>query len=154
MENYSWKKGIDYEANPFLYEIGKGQQGVLICEPYKSRLHPIWRFKTPAEADTSRRAIYSEFLHYLSKGDFVGADMCKKYLHMGFTRARRYANHRSGKKYAADGSILPQETDWATNQKAESAKLFYEYWLAARTHDTYLELKKEFTHKKQMNGKD
>lgn len=148
MENYSWKKGIDYEANPFLYEIGKGQQGVLICEPYKSRLHPIWRFKTPAEADESRRAIYNEFLHYLGKGDFVGADMCKKYLHMGFTRARRYANHKSGKKYAADGSILPQETDWATNQKAESAKLFYEYWVAARTHETYLELKQNFIHQK------
>jgi hypothetical protein len=148
MENYQWKSGIDYEANPHLYEIGKGQQGVLICEPYKSRLHLIWRFKTPAEANASRQAIYKEFLAYLEKRDFVGADMCKKYLHMGFTRARRYANHKSGRKYADDGSILPQESDWATNQKAQSATLFYEYWVLARTHTDYLELKKSFIQEK------
>ena len=35
--------------------------------------------------------------------DFVGADMARKFLQMGFTRARRYANHRGGKKY--DGPV-------------------------------------------------
>lgn len=144
MEDYAWKPDVDYEKNPHLYEIGKGQQGVLICEPYKSRLHPIWRFKTVGEADTSRKAIYSEFCNYIDKGDFVGADMCKKYLHMGFTRARRYANHKSGRKYAADGSVLPQEDDWATSEKAQSAKLFYDYWVLARTDETYLALKERF----------
>jgi hypothetical protein len=39
-------------------------------------------------------------------------DMARKFLQMGFTRARRYANHASGKKYAADGSVNPQEKDW------------------------------------------
>ncbi len=138
---------MDYEKNPHLYEIGRGQQGVLICEPYKSRLHPIWRFKTNNEADESRRLIYAEFQKYLSKNDFVGADMCKKYLHMGFTRARRYANHKSGQKYDSEGKVLPQESDWATNEKAVSAKLFYEYWVLARTDLRYLELKKEFVKK-------
>jgi hypothetical protein len=145
MENYPWKKGIDYEKNPHLYEIGRGQQGVLICEPYKSRLHPIWRFKTPEEADFSRKLIYKEFLKYLETNDFVGADMCKKYLHMGFTRSRRYANHKDGKKYSEDGSILPQEKDWETSEKAQSARLFYEYWVKARTNKNYLKLKEKFT---------
>lgn len=148
LDNYAWKPHIDYEENPMLYEIGRGQQGVLICEPYKSRLHPIWRFKTPDEADASRRAIYSEFLSYISEEDFVGADICKKYLHMGFTRARRYANHKSGRKYAEDGSVLPQESDWATSKKAESANLFYEYWVLARTNQSYLSLKKKFLQEK------
>ena len=147
MVDYHWKPGIDYEKNPHLYRIGRGQQGVLICEPYKSRLHPIWRFKTTSEADASRKAIYEEFQKYLSKGDFVGADMCKKYLHMGFTRARRYANHKSGRKYDADGCVLPQESDWATSEKAQSARLFYEYWVKARTDEAYLNLKKEFVKK-------
>ena len=40
---------IDYRENPHLYEIGRGQQ-VLICEPYKSELYPMWRFKTPHQA--------------------------------------------------------------------------------------------------------
>jgi hypothetical protein len=144
LKDYAWKPDVNYEENPHLYEIGKGQQGVLICQPYKSQLHPLWRFKTPAEADRSRQAIHKEFLRYLSIGDFVGADMCKKYLHMGFTRARRYANHRSGRKYAADGSILPQEADWATSLKAESARLFYEYWVLARENSDYLLLKQKF----------
>ena len=30
-------------------------------------------------------------------------DMCRKFLEMGFTRARRYANHKDGKKYGKDG---------------------------------------------------
>ena len=33
--------------------------------------------------------IYKMFIKYLLEGDFVGADMAKKYLHMGFTRSRR-----------------------------------------------------------------
>ena len=37
--------------------------------------------------------------------DFIGMDMCRKFLEMGFTRARRYANHRDGKKYK-NGKIL------------------------------------------------
>ena len=36
------------------------------------------------------------FLNYLKEFDLLG-DMAKKYLHMGFTRARRYWNHSSGK---------------------------------------------------------
>ena len=46
----------------------------------------------------------------ISLKDFIGMDMCRKFLEMGFTRARRYANHRDGKKYK-DGKILPQEKD-------------------------------------------
>jgi hypothetical protein len=84
------------------------------------------------------------FYNYLSEGDFVGADMAKKYLHMGFTRARRYANHRDGKKYAPDGTILPQEPDAMTCEKAESASIFYACWKEARENPRYLEMKKNF----------
>ena len=52
-DNYKWKSDIDYRKNPHLYHIGRGQQGVLTCEPYKSELHPLWRFKTPEEAQLS-----------------------------------------------------------------------------------------------------
>ena len=36
---------------------------------------------------------------YKDVEDFVGMDMCRKFLEMGFTRARRYANRKDGKKY-------------------------------------------------------
>ena len=45
------------------------------------------------------------YADYRVKNDFIGMDMCRKFLEMGFTRARRYANHKDGKKYNNDGTI-------------------------------------------------
>jgi hypothetical protein len=139
-----WNPKVDYRANPHLYNIGKGQQGVLICEPYKSEICQHWRFKTVSEAKISSQKILAMFYQYLDDSDFVGADMAKKYLHMGFTRARRYANHRDGKKYAPDGTILPQEPDALTCEKAESARVFYACWKEAREDKRYLDMKVKF----------
>ena len=97
-KSYAWKADVDYRENPHLYRIGRGQQGVLTCEPYKSEIVRYWRFRTPLLAQRSTQKILDLFYEYLEKDDFVGADMAKKFLHMGYTRSRRYANHRSGKK--------------------------------------------------------
>ena len=116
---------------------------MLICEPYKSEICAHWRFKTVPEAEVSSQTILEMFHVYLHSGDFVGADMAKKFLHMGFTRARRYANHRDGKKYAPDGSIIPQEPDAMTCEKARSAVIFREAWKSARENQIYLSMKKK-----------
>ncbi|HJR08124.1 MAG TPA: DUF4385 domain-containing protein, partial [Pyrinomonadaceae bacterium] len=130
---------INFRKHPELYRIGKGEQGVLLVEPYKSEILPHWRFKTPQVARKSANRIYKMFLDYRANEDFVGMDMARKFLQMGYTRARRYTNHRSGRKYA-EGSkeVLPREEDRA---KAESAKLFYEKWQRAKADKKYLELK-------------
>lgn len=73
--SYGWKPDIDYRRHPELYRIGKGEQGVLICEPYKNELTPHWRFKTPDIARESSAALYGLFEAYLEQNDFVGADM-------------------------------------------------------------------------------
>ena len=146
-KKYPYSREIDYSKSPLLYEIGRGQQGVLICEPYKSQLYPIWKFRTEDIARESAEKIFQKFKDYLAQGDFVGADMAKKYLHMGFTRSRRYANHKSGKKWSNESGewkILPQEKDWDTNEKARSAKVFYSYWKQAREDEEYLAQKKKF----------
>src|SRR5690242_6570958 len=96
---YPWKPDIDYRQHPELYRVGKGEQGVLICEPYKSEIRPHWRFKTPDIARLSSERIFALFNRYLEANDFAGADMARKYLQMGYTRARRYANYKGGKKY-------------------------------------------------------
>ena len=139
-----WNPKVDYRANPHLYNIGKGQQGVLICEPYKSEICQHWRFKTVPEAKISSQKILAMFYQYLDDNDFVGADMAKKYLHMGFTRARRYANHRDAKQYAPDGPILPQDPDALISDKAESARVFYACWKEAREDKRYLDMKVKF----------
>jgi len=138
-----WNPDVDYKKHPELYRIGRGQQGVLICEPYKSEICAYWRFKTVREAQVSSQNILAIFYTYVKSGDFVGADMAKKFLHMGFTRARRYANHRDGRKYNLDGSIIPQEPDALTCEKAKSAKIFYSAWKEARENKQYLQMKAE-----------
>jgi hypothetical protein len=50
---YAWHPEIDYRAHPEQYRVCKGEQGVLICEPYKSEIGPYWRFKTEAIARES-----------------------------------------------------------------------------------------------------
>lgn len=144
-----WNPDVNYRQHPEKYKIGRGQQGVLICEPYKSEICAHWRFKTIVEALDSSGKILSMFYTYLDEGDFVGADMAKKFLHMGFTRARRYANHRDGKKYNPDGSIIPQEPDAMTCDKAQSARIFYACWKKAREDRRYLAMKQE--HKQKYN---
>jgi hypothetical protein len=147
-KKYPYSREIDYSKQPLLYELGRGQQGVLICEPYKSHLYPLWRFRTEEIAKESAEKIFQKFKEYLLDKDFVGADMAKKYLHMGFTRSRRYANHKSGKKWSkedGDWKILPQEKDWDTNEKAKSARVFFSYWKMAREDAEYLSQKKSFT---------
>ena len=133
-------KTIDFREHPELYRIGKGEQGVLLVEPYKSEILPHWRFKTPQIARKSASKIYRMFLEYKKAGDFVGMDMARKFLQMGYTRSRRYANHKSGRKYK-EGSreVLAREEDVV---KAESARIFYEMWKKAREDTVYLELKK------------
>lgn len=131
---------IDFRKQPELYRVGKGEQGVLLVEPYKSEILPHWRFKTPEVARKSANKIYKLFIQYKAEEDFVGMDMARKFLQMGYTRSRRYANHKSGRKYARDGKeVLPVEQD---ETKAESAKIFYEKWRLAREDKKYLELKK------------
>ena len=51
MLNYSDKyRCIDFRKHPEKYDIGRGEQGVLLAEPYKSEILPHWRFATPEKA--------------------------------------------------------------------------------------------------------
>ena len=116
---------IDFRQHPEQYQVGKGEQGVLMVEPYKSEIHPDWRFKTPEIARESSEAIYALFLQYKAQNDFVGMDMARKFVQMGFTRARRYANHKSGRKYDESGRVAPRSRD---AEKERAANVFYRLW--------------------------
>jgi len=136
-KDYAWKSTINYRDHPEQYRIGKGEQGVLICEPYKSELIPYWRFKTPDIAAESSRVIYGMFKAYLKNNDFVGADIARKFLQMGFTRARRYANYKGGKKYDKDNDYALNERNTGNPAKAKSASIFYKLWKKAEAHPVY-----------------
>jgi len=146
---------IDFRQHPELYRVGKGEQGVLLVEPYKSEILPYWRFRTSEIAEESSTKIFEMFEQYKANGDFVGMDMARKFLQMGWTRARRYANHKGGRKYISNpqkaetkeaerelrqAGQLPIAND---PEKAKAAAIFYEKYVQAREEAEYKRLKKE-----------
>ena len=135
VKRYAWKPVIDYRRTPELYRVGKGEQGVLVCEPYKSELLPLWRFRTPDAARMSSEGILAKFKMYLASDDFVGADMARKFLQMGYTRSRRYANYKGSRKYGANRELLPKGT--GDPAKAETAEIFYKAWKSAEADLVY-----------------
>ena len=137
-------KNILFKPNDKRYRIGRGEQGVLLVRPYTDIICKHWRFKTPKTARKSADKIYRMFEGYKRKGDFIGMDMCRKFLEMGFARARRYANHKDGKKYNPDRTIKPQEPDALTSDKALSAKIFKNIRDLAAYDETYKTMRKEW----------
>ena len=137
-------KRLDFtdEETRKLYRIGRGEQGVLLVRPYTNDICAHWRFKTPEIAVESANKILSMYLKYMVDGDFIGMDMCRKFLEMGFTRSRRYANHHSGKKYDDEGNVRPQETDHATCDFAKSAQIFKKVRDIVAKNATYVTMRK------------
>ena len=142
---------LDYKQLDFtdpevrkLYRIGRGEQGVLLVRPYTNDICAHWRFVDETTARKSSAKIYSMYLNYKDNRDFIGMDMARKFLEMGFTRARRYANHSSGRKYTEDGRVRPQETDALHNVKAKSAKIFKEVRDRVAYDPKYVTMRKEW----------
>jgi len=145
---------LDYKQLDFtdpevrkLYRIGRGEQGVLLVRPYTNDICAHWRFVDETTARKSSAKIYSMYLNYKDNRDFIGMDMARKFLEMGFTRARRYANHSSGRKYTEDGRIRPQEADALHNVKAKSAKIFKEVRDRVAYDPEYVTMRKEWRSK-------
>ena len=140
---------LDYKSLDFtdaetrkLYRIGRGEQGVLLVRPYTDDICAHWRFVDETTARKSSTKIYEMFCQFKAQRDFVGMDMARKFLEMGFTRARRYANHSSGRKYTKGGKVRPQEVDWKTNEKAKAAAVFKEVRDKAAYDPKYQEIRK------------
>ncbi|OAK93470.1 hypothetical protein IQ06DRAFT_382802 [Phaeosphaeriaceae sp. SRC1lsM3a] len=150
------------------YHIGRGEHLVLTFEPYKSEILPLWRFRTPAIARQSSSAIWSKFLEYDAADDFIGMDMARKFLQMGMTRAKRYANHKGGRKYdKKTGVELEKSTGHeGREEKEEASRVFREVWERARAYEGYgakkerwVKEKKEWEKeqkkmKKEVNGEE
>ena len=141
----------DFRRHPELYRVGRGEQGVLLVEPYKGELLPHWRFRTPEVARASAAKIFELYEGYRAAGDFVGMDMARKYLQMGWTRSLRYASHRTGKKYvgpvpperrgqsgAHGRRVAPPERDAS---KLEGARFFRERLVEVLADPAYLAMR-------------
>lgn len=127
--------GVDLREHPEQYRVGRGEQGVFHAEPYKGELLPLWKFRDEEAASESSEAIYQKFLEYRADDDFVGMDVARKYLQMGWTRSLRYAKYRGGKK--------SRPLEEADQEKLRCATIFKTLYDRVRTDDRYSEMKEE-----------
>jgi hypothetical protein len=132
----------------YTYRIARGEQGVLTFEPYKSFLLPHWRFRTPSIAKSSSSTLYQKFLDFYKAEDFVGMDMARKFIQMGMTRAKRYANYKGGRKYVAGKEkgekMEKSEGHDGKEDKEEASRIFREVWERCREHEGYGVLREKF----------
>ncbi|KAK5274921.1 hypothetical protein LTR99_004369 [Exophiala xenobiotica] len=144
----------------FSYSIARGEMGVLSFEPYKSLILPYWAFRSVAIAQKSSEILWDIFQSYVDRGDLVGADMTRKFIQMGMTRARRYANHKGGRKYdkgtdSGSGEKLELEkwtgddVDGKRKEKEEASEIFKAYWRRCIASEEYGRLKKEWSEAKR-----
>lgn len=84
----------------------------------------------------------------------MGMDMARKFIQMGMTRAKRYANHKGGRKYeVATGrgggrgrsKVLARSEGHKDKEEKEMAsQIFREVWERCRAREGYLEKKRLF----------
>jgi hypothetical protein len=137
---YSYN-GVDLREHPEEYRIGRGEQGVFHAEPYKGELLPLWKFEDEEAARESSAAIYRKFLEYRSDDDFVGMDVSRKYLQMGWTRSLRYAKYRGGNK--------SRPLEKPDREKLRCSSIFKALYERARTDDKYILMKEEHRHRNE-----
>ena len=146
--NLNYKR-LKFKPNDKRYRIGRGEQGVLLVRPYTDDICKYWKFKTPEIAFESASRILFLYPQYKEKKDFVGMDMCRKFLEMGFTRSRRYANHKDGRIYDEKFNRLPQEPDALTSAKAVSARVFRNARNVVTKDPIYVTMRKQWRSSEQ-----
>jgi hypothetical protein len=128
---------LDYSRHPERYRTGAAAQDVLRAEPYASELLPYLHFRDEKSAHHAAQGMYNMFMHYRDLSDFVGMDMARKFLEMGWMRTRRYAGKVSGILHSGTGR-LPASKDFAM---ASASKAFYRLLQRVRNDALYVHLK-------------
>jgi len=113
---------IDFRASPERYRHTDDERGAFKVEPYKSALLPEWTISDLEGAEEGAAAVFDRYRQYRDADDFVGMDMARKYLQMGWTRALRYAKYPGGRKYDDGEEREPQE--WYDEEKREISLVY------------------------------
>jgi hypothetical protein len=149
---------IDFDKEKFrrslkYYDL-RGEIGVL-SYTFSKKLSELWKFKTPELAKQSAEKIYQIFIDLIKRSNqaksddykfylFMKADLCRKFLQMGYTRSMRYYYHRSGIKWKKIGNKWIQRPFDYDYEKRISALIFKKYWYLAKDNRTYIDIKSEF----------
>ena len=80
--------------------------------------------------------------------------MARKFIQMGMTRAKRYSNHKGGRKYDAEGKEKAKVEHKGKAEKEEASRIFREVWQRCKAHKGYEEKKKRFIEEQRAWGRD
>ncbi len=136
---------LDFREHPERYRHTDDERGVFKIEPYKSELLPLWGVATPSDAEDGADDIHERYRAYRDDGDFVGMDMARKYLRMGWTRAMRYAKYPGGRKYETDDDgnrVERNPQEWYDEEKRDVALIYRDRLDRVREDDAYRRAKR------------
>jgi hypothetical protein len=140
---------LDFREHPERYRSTDGEEGAFKIEPYKSELLPLWTIADLEGAEEAAAALHEQYREYREREDFVGMDLARKYLQMGWTRALRYAKYPGGRKYDDDGTERePQE--WYDEEKYRVSQVYRERLDAVREDTEYERLRER--HRERYGG--
>ncbi|WVQ98768.1 hypothetical protein IAU59_005899 [Kwoniella sp. CBS 9459] len=117
------------KLDPKSYKATKNEVGVFTTPDYSDGIKPLWKFKNAEEAEKSAKAIWTRFEGYKEQGDFVGMDICRKFIQMGRTRSLRYALRKGGRKYDPSTGEEQERTGKVYDQGKLDGANIYEKWL-------------------------
>jgi len=172
---------VDFDHKKFQKKLStsydlRSEVGVLSYN-YSKKIAPLWHFKTPKMAKKSSAEIYDICVKLLKKTaqqildkntssieepfyNFIKADICRKFLLMGYTRSMRYYYHKTGTKWGSrtvkiKGSskkkteyyILPFDYD---PEKKISAKIFYKAHIKIRESNLYIKLREWYKQNRHL----
>lgn len=151
---------IDFDHEKFKNKLStkynfQSEVGVLSYN-YSKKISKIWSFKDPDNAKISSNKIYDTYLALERKVynqiqenvrpdyiiyNIIKADICRKFLLMGYTRSMRYFYHRTGRKWGqktVNGKksyyILPFDYDPAKKVSADIFKVKYNNIMASSNY--------------------
>ena len=75
-----WRHDINYASLPLKYCYTQCTGGIYICNPYKDEILSKIKMSDPKAAQSNIDSLLSIFKNYLKLGDFVGADLTRKFL--------------------------------------------------------------------------
>ena len=66
---------VDFNRNPFMYDLKEFDRKKFICLPYKREIDRILKENFHSDASQELDTLYEK---YINMGDFLGADSCRK----------------------------------------------------------------------------
>ena len=74
---------INYYKNPEYYVYTKYDNDTHLIQPYNKIITPLYNIDNNKEANYSCLQIFNLFNNYITNNDFIGADVCRKFIQLG-----------------------------------------------------------------------